>query len=441
MDTNLRSVTVFEKGMNNTYNYRIPSLITTSTGTLIAAADARVDKAGDNPNNIDKVIRRSFDNGDTWEPIQTLVDYPGRGEEGSAACDPSMIEDQETKTIWMLFNHTPAGIGLWASEEGTGFDDDGNRLLYDSDNSQYSLQEDGKVYKGGIITDMTVTDSGDVYQNENCIGNIYLKSGPLLEARTSFLQIIKSEDDGLTWSEPIDLNPQVKEPWMRFIGAGPGRGLQLTTPKYKGRLLFTVYYTNRDNRMSSAVIYSDDHGMTWQLGQSPNDGRQWKNELLSSETLTQEEAQLSESQIIEHRDGSVEIFMRNHTAERRTIRAISHDGGITWYDLTHDMALIDPRCQSSVLAHPVADGSSERILFSNPRYPNKRINGVVKLSEDSGKTWSFEKQYHHGQCAYSCMTILKDGDIGLLYEAEENIEDEVDTTILFKKFSLEWIKS
>ena len=61
---------LFVSGQNNASEYCIPSLVTTLKGTLIAACDARIDKGGDAPNNIDIVMRRSLDNGKTWsEPI------------------------------------------------------------------------------------------------------------------------------------------------------------------------------------------------------------------------------------------------------------------------------------------------------------------------------------------------------------------------------------
>jgi len=217
---------LFYPGLNGCQNYRIPSLITTAKGTLIAAVDARMDRPGDNPNNIDKCIMRSIDGGQIWEPLQIVVDYPGRGDDGAAACDPCILYDDDTGTIWMIFNHTPAGVGLWNSKPGKGFEQNGNKILYDEFCNYFILGNDGCVYDAqGKRTGIIVDKSGNVIKDGEIAGNIYLKTGPLLEARTSFLQAVKSEDDGLTWSEPIDLNPQVKEEWIGFIGAGPGRGI------------------------------------------------------------------------------------------------------------------------------------------------------------------------------------------------------------------------
>jgi len=433
-------VTVFEPGLDGCANYRIPSIITTKKGTLIAAIDARRDEPGDNPNNIDKVIRRSIDNGETWGQVQLLVDYPGRGrEEGSAAIDPAMLEDRETDTLWMIYCHTPGGIGLWNSEPGTGFDPNGYRLLYDELRNEYTLRENGEVFDAfGNKTDMTVDKVGNVFRGGTPIGNIYLDKGPLLEARTSFLQAIYSKDDGRTWSEPIELNPQVKEPWMRFIGAGPGIGLQLISPKYKGRIVFPIYYSNHTNgsypKLSCCVVYSDDYGATWKRGQSPNDGREWEGIVLSSRTLSIREAELTESQLVELKSGELLCFMRNHSSKKRTAVACSKDGGETWGEVKFIEEFIDPTCQSTIIKYPDLGDGKERLIFASPCHETKRINGTVRLSEDGGKTWPYSKLVAEGEFMYSCLTVLPSGEIGLLYEGAGD-------KIQYVKFTLDWIKN
>ena len=107
------------------------------------------------------------------------MDYPGRGDDGSAACDPAMLQDRETGTIWMIFNHTPAGIGLWNSEQGIGFDQSGNRLLYDGEGREFKLGKGGYVFDSkGKKTKYIVDKKGDVYLDNEVIGNIYLKKAP-----------------------------------------------------------------------------------------------------------------------------------------------------------------------------------------------------------------------------------------------------------------------
>lgn len=256
-----------------------------------------------------------------------------------------------------------------------------------------------------------------------------------MEARTSFLQAIKSDDDGLTWSEPIDLNFQVKEEWMGFIGAGPGIGIQITRGKYAGRLVFPIYYNNRERgRMSCCVIYSDDHGKTWKRGKSPNDGRKWQDKTLDSKSLDFSEAELTECQVIELSNGDLKIFMRNHSAEPYTAIAVSKDGGESWGEVEFHKELIDPICQSSVIKIEVDEGKSYTI-WSNPAHPEKRINGTVRLSEDEGQTFPYSRVIREGGYGYSCLVPLADGKIGLLYEP-----DDEPGVILFTKFSIDWIK-
>jgi sialidase-1 len=433
---NTEHLKLFYPGLNNCANYRIPSIITTNQGTLVAAIDARVDRGGDNPNNIDKYVRRSEDNGETWGPVQILVDYPGMSDNGSAACDPAMLQDKVTGTIWMIFNHTPAGVGLWNSKQGIGFNEDGYKLLFDIDGNAYTLRENGAVFdSAGQKTDLLVQENGDVIEADEVVGNIYLREGKLLEARTSFLQAIKSDDDGRTWSKPIDLNFQVKEEWMGFIGAGPGIGIQLEQGKYAGRLVFPIYYNNRERgRMSCCVIYSDDHGTTWKRGQSPNDGRQWEGQALNSKTLDLREAELTECQLIELSNGDLKIFMRNHSDHPYTAVSISSDGGETWGEVEFHNDLIDPICQSSVLKFKAGDGKSY-VVWANPAHGEKRINGTVRLSEDEGQTFTYSRVVREGGFGYSCLAPLADGTIGLLYEP-----DDEPGVVMFTKFSIDWIK-
>ena len=436
---------LYYPGLGDSKAYRIPSMITTKKGTIIAGIDARIANSNDNPNKIDTTIRRSTDNGKTWGAIQKLVTYAGEGTDGAAAIDTALLQDEETETIWMIFCHTPGGIGLWQSEPGVGFDQQGRKLLYDKAGREYSLDKEGQVIdEAELSSSYTVDEKGFVFHDGKPAGNIYYKKGvdhaeSLLEARTSFLQIIKSDDDGKTWSEPIDLNLQVKEPWMKFIGSGPGRGIQTKEGSYKGRLVFPIYFSNEHSKMSCAVIYSDDHGETWKRGESPNDGREFNGELLSAETASIDHSDLTESQVIEMPGGELRVYMRNHSGEQRTAVAVSTDGGETWGDFRYDDALIDPTCQSSIIRYPdLADGKT-RLLFSNPADPKQRKNGTVRLSEDGGKTWPYSKVITPDSYVYSCLTVLENGEIALLYEADTNGDYTI--TINFVTFTLDWIKS
>ncbi|MED4203700.1 exo-alpha-sialidase [Neobacillus mesonae] len=426
---------LFEPGMANANSYRIPSMITTQKGTIIAAADVRRISIADSPNEIDTGIRRSTDNGKTWSDLDVIIDYPGSGANAASTIDASMLQDRKTGTIWLLVDHFPGGVGFGNAAPGKGFDANGNKILTDQAGNEYSLRENGEVFdKNGVKTDYKVAKNGDVTLNGEKRGNIYLKKGvdpkeSLLEARTAFLQIIKSDDDGKTWSEPIDLNSQVKESWMKFIGTGPGNGIQVTKGEHEGRLIFPIYYTNTNVMQSSAVIYSDDNGKTWKRGKSPNDGRVFNGKVLQSETTGEYWAQLTENQVIELENGDLRLYMRNVSGNPRVAIAESTDGGASWGAVTFDQTLLDPYCQSTVINYPDLGDGKKRVIFANPASTVTRANGTVRVSEDGGKTWKYSMLVKPGGYAYSSLTVLPDGKIGLLYENNAG-------SILFTSFSL-----
>ena len=110
-----RSVDLFVRGSDGIALHRIPALTVTPKGTLIAVADARVDEGDDLPNNIDLVMRRSFDLGRTWTPSEVIVDFPGT----EGAGDASLLTDRETGRVFLFYTYGPEGIGICQKPAGT----------------------------------------------------------------------------------------------------------------------------------------------------------------------------------------------------------------------------------------------------------------------------------------------------------------------------------
>jgi sialidase-1 len=345
---------LFARGDHNIAEYRIPGLITTDKGTLIAVCDARVSKPGDQPNNIDLAVRRSSDGGKTWSPVQFIVDYPGK----QSAADPCILQDRQTGTIWVFFAYGPEGIGTLESQPGW--------------------------------------------------------TGPTFQ-----YQCVSSDDDGKSWSKPRDITPMVKDKTWNAFWPGPGRGTQLRS----GRLVIpsTSYQKGRQPEWSTFVIYSDDHGKTWQTSALAGQGT-------------------SESQLVELDDGSLLLNMRYEVGGKGCrVIATSADGGKTWSPQADDKNLVEPVCQASMIRLSTkASGGKNRLLFSNPASTTARERMIVRLSYDEGKTWPVSKIVYDGPSSYSCMTVLPDDTIGLLYERGQSPGDPAQK-ITFARFNLEWL--
>ena len=325
--------------------YRIPSMITTTKGTVIALCDARVDRSGDVPNNIDQVLRRSGDNGKTWGEIITAVDLPGT----HGAADPSLVQDSKTGRIFMFYGYCPGR----------------NEVL----------------------------------------------KGANRDRRHRVIQYVYSDDDGMTWSVPIHIDPVLRKDGWHSMWPGPGRGIQTR----KGRLVVpcTVYKTEPEQSTWSYMIISVDNGKSWRMSEG------------GIKTI-------NEPTIVELDDGRWMVNCRTRQGNRAI--SYSRDGGKSWTEPIYHETLIEPSCQGSMITARTKINGQEQtvILLSNPASKQGRKNMTVSASLDNGKTWPIRKVIHPGGSAYSCMTILANGQIGLLYEHPYS-------EIVFTQFSLDWL--
>ncbi|MFZ7332478.1 exo-alpha-sialidase, partial [Avibacterium avium] len=434
---------LFQPNQDGARNYRIPSLFTTQNGVVIAAIDKRWQHSAD-WGNIDTAIRRSFDGGLTWQKSQTVIDLASQsygGENSAFLIDPLMVQDKRNGRVFMIVDMFPETKGFFGitnqNAEGSGYKNIGGKyyqLLTDDNNNRYTIRENGIVYNDKnkptdyrvVINgnpDLAFKDLGDLYQGDTRLGNIYLQtknpnndSAPLKSTITSNLWLTYSDDDGETWSNPVNINPQVKADWMRFMGTGPGTGIQLKD----GSLVMPVYYTNSNNKQAAAVIISKDGGKTWERGESPIDSRfatQGGSRLLNG-TYGYE---ITESQVIELDNGQLKLFSRV-TPHNRVHISTSYDGGYTWEkDVILDDVLLEPYCQLSVIKYSKRINGKEHILFANP-HSNKRSNGKVwlgEVQEDGSIEWKYTTTITPNNYAYSSLTELPNGDIGLLYEGAE----------------------
>lgn len=436
---------LFKPGDLGSQNFRIPALFTTKDGTVIASIDVRNKGGADAPwNDIDSAVKRKTLEG-KWEEPQRVIDYPN----GASVIDTSLTQDEETGRVFLLVTTFPENYGFWQAEAGSGYTEvDGvkYRSLYDASGNLYTIRESGNVYdsEGNITTYNVNVNTMELTKDDNVVGNVMTSSCELKVHGTSYLSLIYSDDDGATWSKPVDINSEIKADWMKFLGTGPGAGIQIKNGEYAGRIVFPVYYTNGAGKQSSAVIYSDDHGETWNMGESPNDGRDLGNGSFGNSQTMTDGLELTECQVVEMPNGQLKLFMRNTGSYVRI--ATSFDGGATWdSEVYEDKNLPEPYCQLSVINYSKKIDGEDAIAFANPK-GSGRTNGTVRFgiinqngTHSNGEPryefeWRYNKLVKAGTYAYSCLTELPNGDIGLFYEGTDNQE------MSYMEMSPEYIK-
>ena len=331
---------LWKAGSDGYHTFRIPALLVTAKGSVLALGEGRKTGAGDH-GDVDLVLKRSTDGGRTWSATQ-IVHEEG-GDAPITIGNPCPVEDASTGTIWLPF----------------------------------------------------CRDNKSVW-------------------------ITSSTDGGVTWARPRDLGTAVVRPDWDWVATGPGIGIQLKG----GRLVIPCDHkralASEKPEWNSHMMFSDDHGATWQIGAPIQAGG-------------------NECQVIERRDGSllVNARMQGHFEGFRGI-ASSTDGGGTWTALGNATALPCPKCQGSLIRYDDAT-----LLFSNPHPPkpvagkpsHARIDLTVRLSHDDGATWPVSRLLHAGPSAYSSLGRLPDGTILCLYEGGEKAYHE---GIRLARFGMEW---
>ena len=461
---------VFEGGRNNQPNkdgiksYRIPALLKTDKGTLIAGTDERRLHHSD-WGDIGMVVRRSSDNGKTWGD-RIVISNPRDNEHAKHADWPSpvnidmaLVQDPETKRIFAIYDMFLESKAVFSlpGQAPKAYEQVGDKVyqvLYkQGESGRYTIRENGEVFDPqNRKTDYRVvvdpkkpaySDKGDLYKGNELVGNIYFEYSEkniFRVSNTNYLWMSYSDDDGKTWSAPKDITHGIRKDWMHFLGTGPGTGIALRTGPHKGRLVIPVYTTNNvsylSGSQSSRVIYSDDHGETWQAGEAVNDNRPVGNQTIHSSTMNNPGAQNTESTVVQLNNGDLKLFMRGLTGDLQV--ATSHDGGATWdKEIKRYPQVKDVYVQMSAI-HTMHEGK-EYILLSNAGGPG-RNNGLVHLArveEDGQLTWLHHHLIQEGEYAYNSLQQIGPDEFGLLYE--HHAPGGVPYTLSFKKFNWDFL--
>lgn len=353
-------------GEDNCNTYRIPGLITTNAGTIIAVYDNRYNGSKDLQEDIDIGMSRSIDKGQTWEPMRVIMDmgeYGGKSQRLNGTGDPCILYDQITNTIWVaamwMSGAAPDQMLWWASKPGMSPEETGQFVL------------------------------------------------------------VKSTDDGITWSDPINITSQIKNPGWQLLFQGPGRGI--TTKD--GILVFPAQFKADIGEKAidggqytchSTIVYSKDGGNTWKIG-------------------TGAKSNTTEAQVVQLSDGSLMLNMRDDRNRKdksdtngRAV-ATTTDLGKTWVAHSSSNHLLqEPNCMASLIAADInVSGKIKKVLFfSNPDNKTKRSDITIKTSLDEGVSWPKDYQIRLNQdegYGYSCLTMVDQNTIGILYEGVKDL--------------------
>lgn len=371
-------ITLFTAGVDGYYIYRIPGMIVTPAGSILAYIEARRDKQYGDWGQIDIFMRRSTDGGKTWDN-QRKIAHLG---------DPV-------------------------------------------------VPYDGAPSHGDTHHTARQTVNNSVAFADHVTGQVHVLY--CIDYHNCFYMV--SDDDGLTFSKPVQIT-ECMEPWKKqvnwkLIATGPGHGIQLRS----GRLIVPVWlspsgeegHEHLPNTVST--IYSDDHGKTWQAGQivAPIDWGWNLNETAITQ-LSDGRVMLNiRSQRLENKrlisfsddgssDWSVPVF----------------DDALSDPVCMASLINMDPHQTDAPNRILFANPSGQR--RRKPDEPNNawchRENLVVRLSLDDAKTWPYARLLQSGHSSYSDLAVHDDQTILCFYEMEneQQIHD-----VLLARFNLAWL--
>ena len=343
------------------HTYRIPALATTPKDTLLCVYDMRRRAGRDLQEDIDIGLLRSTDGGHTWGPQQVIMDmgtFGGLPQEVNGCSDPGIIVDPATGEIFCF--------AVWMNGKA-------GRHQWSKDGSEPGLE----------------------------IG----KSAQFL--------MVRSADDGRTWSKPQNMTSLWKRPEWILYAPSPQQGIALKD----GTLVMPTQGRDEQDRYFSNLLISRDHGETWAVSPAASIGN-------------------TECQAVQLSDGSIMLNCRTEGGAKFRTVAVTRDLGQTWKPHpTNRKGLIEPNCNGSLYRFDCrpAGRAGSVLLFANPHSQKGRDHHSIQVSFDQGNTWSEQHRLllDEGRGAgYPSISRVDDQHVGIVYEGSG-------AHLVFEKISIE----
>ncbi|QDS98813.1 sialidase family protein [Adhaeretor mobilis] len=228
-----------------------------------------------------------------------------------------------------------------------------------------------------------------------------------------------SDDNGASWAPQAEITSTAKDPSWGWYATGPVHGIQLERGDNAGRLIIPSDHSLSGVASSGAhVLYSDDHGQSWQLG------------AVETGITASSNTSPNENVAVELVDGRVYFNARDRNSANPGTRSVTYssDGGLT-YDgrFKHETGITSPVVQNSALRFRAVDQGDDQniILYSGPSHPSKRVDLTIRASLDESANWTQETIIHSGPAAYSDLVKLNQDQFGVLFEAGDSLYDEI----------------
>ncbi|KGE13940.1 sialidase family protein [Sphingobacterium deserti] len=359
---------------DSVHTSRIPGLACSNDGTLLAIFDARYESARDLQGHIDIGLHRSTDGGQTWQPMQIAMDmgtWGGLPQKYNGVSDAGILVDRKSGAIYIA--------ATW----------------------MHGLLDDNGQWMNNL------SDTSNAWNHQ------WRKKGsqPGYDVKqSSQFMLVKSIDDGVTWSEPVNITAMGKPADFWLWAPAPGNGITLKD----GTLVFPTQGRDHTGKPFSNIAYSKDGGETWH----------------ASKAAIDTEGGTTECAVVELPDGRLMLNMRanknkgNLKADNGRAVSTTVNLGASWTEHPSSFnALPEPTCMASLFRHDVhTDDDQTLLLFFNPDDKEKRRNLTLKVSVDDGQSWPRYLQLlldEGSSRGYSCITSVDKDHIGILYESSQ----------------------